>query len=109
MTTLILATRNAHKAREIQEILGKDFHFLTLNDFRGVPPVVEDAPTFEGNARKKAAELAVWLVGSPLHLEGVVDRADQMKERFLVLADVDDGDGLVGEQAGEAGAWFQVF
>jgi XTP/dITP diphosphohydrolase len=87
MTTLILATRNAHKAREIQEILGKEFHYLTLNDFRGVPPVVEDAPTFEANARKKAVELAKWLAGSSLHLEGVVNRADQMKGRFLVLAD----------------------
>src|ERR1039458_9142620 len=61
MTTLLIATRNAHKAGEIRAILGAQFQFLTLNDFPAAPKVVEDADTFSGNATKKAVELARWL------------------------------------------------
>jgi XTP/dITP diphosphohydrolase len=61
MTTLLIATRNAHKVGEIRAILGPRFQFLTLNDFPAAPKVVEDAPTFAGNAAKKAVELAKWL------------------------------------------------
>jgi len=61
VTTLLIATRNAHKAGEIRAILGGRFQFLTLNDFPGAPKVVEDAPTFAGNATKKAVELAKWV------------------------------------------------
>jgi XTP/dITP diphosphohydrolase len=61
MTTLLIATRNAHKVGEIQAILGADFRCLTLKEFPGAPAVVEDADTFAGNATKKAVELANWL------------------------------------------------
>ncbi len=62
MTTLIIATRNRHKVEEIRAILGEKFHCGGLNDFPVPPPtVVEDAPTFEGNAIKKATALARWL------------------------------------------------
>jgi XTP/dITP diphosphohydrolase len=61
MTTILIATRNAHKVGEIQAILGAHFQFLTLNDFSGAPKVVEDADTFAGNATKKAVELAKWI------------------------------------------------
>jgi len=60
MTTLLLATRNAHKVGEIRAILGAQLRFLTLNDFPGAPGVVEDAATFASNAAKKAVELAKW-------------------------------------------------
>jgi XTP/dITP diphosphohydrolase len=63
MTTLLIATRNAHKVGEIQAILGAHFQFLTLNDFPAAPKVIEDADTFAGNAAKKAVELARWLTG----------------------------------------------
>jgi len=63
MTTLLIATRNAHKVGEIQAILGADFRCLTLKEFSGAPAVVEDADTFAGNATKKAVELARWLAG----------------------------------------------
>ncbi len=59
--TLIVATRNTHKAGEIRVILGDRFRYLTLNDFPNAPGVREDAPTFAGNAAKKAVELARWL------------------------------------------------
>ncbi len=61
MTTLIIATRNAHKVGEIRAILGGQFQFLTLNDFSDAPKVIEDADTFAGNATKKATELTKWL------------------------------------------------
>jgi XTP/dITP diphosphohydrolase len=61
MTTLLIATRNAHKVGEICAILGETFRYLTLNDFPAAPAVVEDAETFAGNATKKATELALWL------------------------------------------------
>lgn len=61
MTSLLIATRNAHKVGEIRFILGDGFKFFTLADFVGSPQVIEDAPTFEGNARKKAEEIAHWL------------------------------------------------
>jgi XTP/dITP diphosphohydrolase len=61
MTTLLIATRNPHKVAEIQAILGTEFPLLTLDNFPGAPGVVEDAPTFAGNATKKAVELARWL------------------------------------------------
>ena len=57
MTTLIIATRNAHKVEEIRGILGAEFQFLTLRDFPNAPAVVEDANTFAGNSTKKAVEL----------------------------------------------------
>ncbi|HEX5399309.1 MAG TPA: non-canonical purine NTP pyrophosphatase [Verrucomicrobiae bacterium] len=65
MTTLLIATRNTHKVGEIRAILGAQFRFLTLNDFPAAPKVVEDAPTFAGNAAKKAVELAKWLTRIP--------------------------------------------
>lgn len=65
MTTLIIATRNAHKVEEIRGILGGQFHFLTLRDFPDAPAVIEDAATFAGNATKKAVELARWLSSRP--------------------------------------------
>ena len=61
MTTLLMATRNAHKVGEIQTILGANFHCLTLKNFPAAPAVVEDADTFAGNATKKAVALAQWL------------------------------------------------
>ena len=64
MTTLLIATRNAHKVGEIRAILGESFRYLTLNDFPGAPKVIEDADTFAGNATKKAAELARWVSNS---------------------------------------------
>ena len=62
MKTILIATRNPHKVDEIRAILGDAFQFLTLNDFPGAPAVIEDAPTFDGNAAKKAVELAKWLM-----------------------------------------------
>jgi XTP/dITP diphosphohydrolase len=64
--TLVLATRNAHKAKEVQQILGAAFDVRTMTDFGSPPPLVEDADTFRGNAEKKASQLAEWLASAHL-------------------------------------------
>jgi len=79
--TIVIATRNAHKAGEIRAILGGGSRLLTLNDFSAAPNVIEDATTFAGNATKKAVELARWLAdiqSSEFKLQG---------SKLFVLAD----------------------
>jgi XTP/dITP diphosphohydrolase len=76
MTTFVIATRNRHKVGEIAAVLGPDFRYLTLAALPGAPAVIEDAPTFAGNAAKKAVALARWLAGRP-----------PAWERTFVLAD----------------------
>ncbi len=70
MLTLLLATRNRHKAAEIQAILGKNFVCRTLLDFPDAPEIVEDATTFAGNATRKALGLAGWLSLQPRESAG---------------------------------------
>lgn len=66
MTTLLIATRNAHKVGEIQAILGSGFACRALlAEFPNAPVAIEDADTFAGNALKKAESLSVWLAGLP--------------------------------------------
>jgi XTP/dITP diphosphohydrolase len=55
MTKLILATRNIHKARELQTLLSDlDVTVLTLNDVSSDLVLREDGNTFEANALQKA-------------------------------------------------------
>jgi XTP/dITP diphosphohydrolase len=58
MTSLLIATRNAHKAREIQEILGPAFEVHDLSDYPEIPETVESGKTFEENAIIKALAVA---------------------------------------------------
>jgi XTP/dITP diphosphohydrolase len=58
MNTLILATRNQGKLREIQQMLGDNIRVQTLDAFQDAPDVIEDGDTFEANAIKKAREIA---------------------------------------------------
>ena len=67
--TLLLATGNAKKGRELAELCAGRFAVVTLADV-GLQDldVVEDAPDFAGNARKKAIESrAALLAGDNLH------------------------------------------
>ncbi len=82
MTTLVIATRNRHKAEEIQSILGPNFRCLALDAFPGAPSIVENAPTFEGNAAKKALALAEWLRDTR-----TAERGMRTNEVRFVLAD----------------------
>ena len=55
---LILASKNAHKAKEMQAILGDGFKLITQSDAGyGDVDVVEDGSTFEENAIKKAVAI----------------------------------------------------
>ena len=56
---LIIATRNSHKLKEIQEIFGfHNLEVLSAFDFPEIPDVIEDGQTLEENAKKKAVEIA---------------------------------------------------
>lgn len=58
---LLLATRNQHKKRELQEMLGDlPLEILTLDEVPGIPEIAEDGTTFAENATKKARETAAW-------------------------------------------------
>jgi XTP/dITP diphosphohydrolase len=91
MTTLFLATRNLHKIREIVAILDGPYQFQSLSDYPSAPTVVEDASTFEENAKKKSVELARWLTTGARPVSAT-------PARLLVVAD-DSGlevDALAG-------------
>lgn len=57
MKKVVIATNNTGKIKEIKEIL-KDYEILTLKDMNSEIEVEEDRDTFEGNAMKKAKEIA---------------------------------------------------
>lgn len=54
MHTLVFATNNAHKAREVEQILGENFQVKTLRDIGCFEEIEETEPTLEGNALLKA-------------------------------------------------------
>ena len=56
--TLVLATRNAAKLRELARILGEQVPLVSLEAFRGAPDVPETGATFEENALLKARAIA---------------------------------------------------
>src|SRR5437588_6930091 len=91
MIVVLIATRNAHKVAEIRAILGERFQYLTSQDFPKAPAVIEDAPTFAGNATKKAVELARWICSgllSPKRGEGADAESSPGRQRVdFVLAD----------------------
>jgi len=54
MHTLVFATNNPHKAREIEQILGGEYQILTLKDIGCLEDIEETEDTLEGNALLKA-------------------------------------------------------
>ncbi|MDO8971068.1 MAG: RdgB/HAM1 family non-canonical purine NTP pyrophosphatase [Saprospiraceae bacterium] len=54
MHTLVFATNNAHKAREVEQILGPGFAIKTLKDIGCYEEIEETEPNLEGNALLKA-------------------------------------------------------
>ena len=66
--SLVVASRNAKKRREIEELLAPHhIEVLSVTDFPDVPEVVEDGETFAANAAKKATQTARvlnrWVLG----------------------------------------------
>jgi XTP/dITP diphosphohydrolase len=70
---LLLATRNAHKTREVREILGEGFEVEDLTVHPDLPEVEENGTTFEANARLKALAAAArfdgWVLADDSGLE----------------------------------------
>ena len=62
MIELVVATRNRHKTREIQNILGPDFMVRDLADTE-VPEIRENGTSFEENAKLKALAASRQLPG----------------------------------------------
>lgn len=60
---LLIATRNAHKAREFARILPPQFELKTLADFPGAPDPEETGTTFEANAAIKAESISAMFPG----------------------------------------------
>lgn len=54
MKTLVFATNNPHKAREVEQILGPEFKILTLPEIGCMEDIPETEDTLEGNALLKA-------------------------------------------------------
>ena len=71
---LLLASDNPKKRAELVALLGpSNLELVTPRDLGGMPPVVEDAPTFSGNAAKKARSAAcasgLWCLADDSGLE----------------------------------------
>lgn len=54
MKTLVFATGNANKVREIQQVMGPEYNFLSLHDIGCTEEIPETTGTISGNARQKA-------------------------------------------------------
>jgi len=71
---LLIATGNRHKLREIRAILSHPgVDLLGMDNVQNLPDVIEDRDTFEGNAIKKAVEIAhfadMWALADDSGLE----------------------------------------
>ena len=58
MTELVIATRNAHKTREIQHILGPEFAVRDLRAYSAMSEIPETGISFEENAKLKAVAVS---------------------------------------------------
>jgi XTP/dITP diphosphohydrolase len=56
---VLVATRSAHKLRELRELLGLRAELIDLEDARILDEAIEDGATFEANAAKKARFFAL--------------------------------------------------
>lgn len=54
MKELVFVTNNLHKLEEISEIIGDEFHIISLAEIGCYDDIPEDAATLEGNASYKA-------------------------------------------------------
>ena len=54
MQTLLFATHNQHKIRELAQLLGPEFAVLDLSTFKDAPVIAETGETFAVNATLKA-------------------------------------------------------
>jgi len=65
--TLLVATKNKKKLKEIKEILkGLDFKVVSLADYPQAPRIIENGKSFKENAVKKAVQIARFSGGLTL-------------------------------------------
>lgn len=92
--TIVLATGNEHKLREVREILEPEgLRVCAARDLGGMPEVEEDQPSFAGNAAKKARVCA-----------GALGRVVLADDSGLAVDALDGAPGVVSARyAGEHG------
>jgi XTP/dITP diphosphohydrolase len=95
--TIVLASRNVKKAREVAEILAPaGFEVIPVTVFPDAPEVDEDGSTFAENAAKKAREIAVhlgqWVIGedSGLQVDALGGAPGIYSARFSGLGATDE-------------------
>jgi XTP/dITP diphosphohydrolase len=66
MQTLLIATRNTHKTREIRQMLGPGWDVRDMTTLAHAPDVEETGQTFQDNAILKAVALSRMIVGMVL-------------------------------------------
>ncbi len=107
--TIVLASRNQKKAREVSEILAPaGFQVIPVTQFSDVPEVEEDGVTFAENAAKKASEVARqlnrWVIGedSGLQVDALKGAPGIYSARFSGLDATDEKNNqkLMDELAG---------
>jgi len=109
---LIIATRNVHKTREIQRILGPDFAIGDMSEHPEIPEVVENGKTFEENAALKAIAASRQLPGfviaddSGLEVDALDGAPGIYSARYAgeKASDKENVDKLLGELS-RRGAW----
>ncbi len=73
LISLLVSTRNVHKAREIRAILGPSFRVCDLSALAATPEVEETGETFEDNATLKAVAISQihdgWVIADDSGLE----------------------------------------
>lgn len=57
METIVFATNNPNKIREVQQLLGSSYRFLSLEEVGCTEELPETSPTLEENALEKARHL----------------------------------------------------
>jgi len=68
MATILLATRNAKKARELTELLGPGWTVRTVSDVPGLPEIEETGTSFSENARLKSEGISAEVEADTLVL-----------------------------------------
>ncbi|MHB8069460.1 MAG: XTP/dITP diphosphatase [Desulfobaccales bacterium] len=113
--TLVMATRNAGKVRELRVLLqGLGIELLSLADFPDLPEVPEEGATFAANAATKAQEVArlthlpALADDSGLEVEALGGRPGVFSARYAqdrtqpkVPGDADNWRKLLEEMAGK--------
>ncbi|MDD5893622.1 MAG: non-canonical purine NTP pyrophosphatase, partial [Coriobacteriaceae bacterium] len=105
---VVIATNNAHKLEEISRILAPlSWEFVSLGSCGQFPEPVEDADTFEGNARIKALAglentgLPALADDSGLEVDALDGRPGVYSSRYAGedATDEENNDKLLGELA----------